>query len=65
MSFNGFGPFLKKESKKKQFGQLGEFSYFGRFDLLSLIGFITMLKDEFEEVDCIKNLADLKFLNFI
>ena len=38
MSLNGFGPFLKKGSKKKEFGQLGEFSDFDRFDLLSLIG---------------------------
>ena len=38
MSFNGFGPFLKKGSKKKEFEQLGKFSNFGRFDLLSLIG---------------------------
>ena len=38
MSFNGSGLFLKKGSKKKEFGQLGEFSDFDKFDLLSLIG---------------------------
>ena len=32
------GPFLKKGNKKKEFEQLGEFSEFGGFDLLSLIG---------------------------
>ena len=37
MSFNGFGPFLKEGSKKKEFGHLEEFSDLGRFDLLSLI----------------------------
>ena len=38
MSFNGFGPFLKEGSKKKEFGYLEEFPDFGRLDLLSLIG---------------------------
>ena len=38
MSFNGFGPFLKEASKKKEFGHLEEFPDFGRLDLLSLIG---------------------------
>ena len=46
MSLNGFGPFLKKGSKKKEFGQLGEFSDFGRFDILSLIGLYHNVKDE-------------------
>ena len=44
MSFNGFGPFLKKGSKKKEFEQLGEFSDFDRFDLLSLIGLYRNVK---------------------
>ena len=55
MSFNGFGPFLKKESKKKEFGQLGEFSNFDRFDLLSLIGFYHNVKRRISKSGLHKN----------
>ena len=59
MTFNGFGPFMKKGRRKKSFEYLGEFSDFGRLDL------ITILKEEFEEVGFMKLIYDLKSLNFI
>ena len=37
VSFNGFGPFLKKKARRKSFGNLEESPNFGRLDLLSLI----------------------------
>ena len=38
VSFNGFGPFLKKGSKKEELWTLRRIPDFGRLDLLSLIG---------------------------
>ena len=65
VSFNGFGPFLKKGSKKKEFKQLGEFSDFDKFDLLSLIGFYHNVKGQIWRSGLIKIVADLKSMDFI
>ena len=64
MSFNDFGLFLKKESKKKEFGQLGEFSDFDRFDLLSLIGLYHNVKGRIWRSLPHENCSWLKILGF-
>ena len=64
VSFNGFGSFLKKGSKKKEFGHLEEFSDFGRFDLLSLIGLYRNVEGQIWRSRLHENCRWLKIIEF-
>ena len=65
VSFNGFWPLLKEGSKKKEFGHFEEFSDFGRFDLLSLIGLYHNIRGRIWRSWLMKIVDDLKSLDFI
>ena len=64
VSFNGFRPFLKKGSKKKEFEQLGEFLDFDRFDLLSLIELYHNVKGRISRIELHETCSWLKILGF-
>ena len=65
MSFNGFGPFLKKGRRRKSFEHLGDFQKLTDWTSREYLGLLAILQEELEEVGFMKILADLKSLNFI
>ena len=65
VSFNGFGPYLKKGRRRKSFEYLGDFRKLTDWTSREYFGLIAILKEEFEEMGFMKLVADLKFLNFI
>ena len=65
MSFNGFGPYLKKGRRRKSFEYLGDFQKLTDWTSREYLGLIVILKEEFEEMGFMKLVADLKSLNFI
>ena len=59
VSFNGFGPFLKKGRRSKSFEHLGDFQKLTDWTSREYLGLIAILKEEFEEVGFMKLVDDL------